>query len=84
MSHIPTSLDIKTDLRRSIMSSFSKNGFKDVNAEAFLKKAEDNLNKINLDKSVYLQVIGILKKAKDTSKFISERREDMLTASLLI
>jgi hypothetical protein len=84
MSHVPNHLDIKTDLRRSIMASFSEKGFKDANAKVFLKNAEENLKKVNLDRDIYLQVVKRLKKAKDTSNIIAKRREDILTASLLI
>lgn len=84
MSHVPNNLDIKTDLRRSIMASYSKRGFKDTNVKVFLKNAEENLKKVNLDRDVYLQVVKRLKKAKDINKVIEKRREDILTASLLI
>ena len=82
--HNPNVLDIKTDLRRAIMASFSKNGFKDANAKIFFENAERNLKKVKLDKNTYLQVVERLKKAKDTNKIIEERREDVLTASLLL
>jgi len=84
MSHTPNNLDVKTDLRRVIMSSFSENGFKNANVQVFLKKAEENLTKLNLDKNIYVQVTKRLKKAKDTNNIIEMRREDVLTASLLI
>ena len=43
MSYTPNILDIKTDLRRAVMSSFSKKGFEDANTIIFLKNAEKNL-----------------------------------------
>ena len=66
------------------MASFSEKGFKDTNARIFLENAEENLRKVKLDKSVYSQIVKRLKKAKDNSKLIEKRREDLLTASLLI
>lgn len=84
MSHIPTDLDIKTDLRRAVMASFSENRFKDINAKTFLKNAEKNLKKVNLNKSTFTEVVYRLKKAKDPKQSVEKRREDVLTASLLI
>ena len=83
-SHKATVLDIKADLRRAIMSSFSKKGFEDANTIIFLKNAEKNLKEVKMDKDIYIQVTKRLKKAKDTKKSIENRREDVLTASSLI
>jgi len=82
--HKPSTLGIKTDLRRAIMASFSKNGFKDRNAKTFLRKAETNLKEIDLDNVTYSQVILRLNKAKDPKQPVEKRREDLLTVSSLI
>ena len=84
MSYTPNILDIKTDLRRAVMSSFSKKGFEDANTIIFLKNAEKNLKEVKMDKDIYIQVTKRLKKAKDTKKSIENRREDVLTASSLV
>jgi hypothetical protein len=84
MSHKPTRLDVITDLRRSIMASFSKNGFKDQNAKTFLRKAEANLKEIKLSKNDYSQVMFRLNKAKNPEQPVEKRREDVLMASSLV
>lgn len=84
MTHIPGSLDIKTDLRRAIMASFSDNGFNSPTVKVFVANAEKNLQKIKLTKDSYAQVIKILKKARDVNNPIEKRREDLLTVSVLI
>ena len=84
MSYTPNILDIKTDLRRAVMSSFSKKGFEDANTIIFLKNAEKNLKEVKMDKDIYIQVTKRLKKARDTQKSIENRREDILTASSLV
>lgn len=40
MSHTPTNIDIKTDLRRGIMASYSKREFQDANFKIFLENAK--------------------------------------------
>ena len=84
MSHIPTRLDVITDLRRAILSSYSDGKFDNSNTKTFLEKAEKNLAVIGIKKNVYLQIIGRLKKAKDKKSSLNNRREDLLTASVLI
>ena len=84
MNYIPGRLDIKTDLRRAIMASFTKDGFDNINVKTFLENAERNLEKLKLAKNTYTQVVERLNKARDENNTISKRREDLLTASLLI
>jgi hypothetical protein len=84
MSHKPTRLDVITDLRRSIMASFSKQKFNDPNFNTFFKKAEVNLKEINLSKNTYSQVVERLKKAKDLKQPVEKRREDLLMISSLV
>lgn len=84
MSHKPNKLDIITDLRRAISASFSPLKLNDENSKVFLKKAEENLKKVNLN-SQTLKLIKIrLEKAKDPNNSIHKRREDLLTASSLL
>jgi hypothetical protein len=84
MSHKPTRLDVITDLQRSIMASFSKDGFNNVNAKCFLQKAEDNLKIINLDKEQYSQIVIRFKKAEDPKQPIEYRREDLLMVASIV
>ena len=82
--HKPTRLDVIADLRRAIYASFSKNGFKDQNFKTFLKKAETNLEALDLDRKTYSLAVMRLKKAKNLKQPIEKRREDLLMASSLI
>jgi hypothetical protein len=84
MSYKPTKLDVITDFRRSIMASFSKEGFKDMNARTFLRKAETNLKELELSKNSSSLITERLEKAKNPKQPIEKRREDLLTASSLI
>jgi hypothetical protein len=84
MNHKPTRLDVITDLRRSIMASFSTEKFNDSNFKIFFKKAEINLKKINLKKEAYNLAAERLNKAKDSKQPIEKRREDLLMTSNLI
>lgn len=86
MSHTPNELDVKTDLRRSVMASFSPKAFEDINTKTFLKKAEKNLEAIRdrVDKELYKEAEARIKKAKDPKSPIQKRREDLLTASYFI
>jgi hypothetical protein len=84
MKHKPKRLDVITDLRRSIMSSYSKNGFEDSNFKIFLGNAEANLSKIELDKNTYDLTLKRLNKAKNPKQSIEKRREDLLMASILV
>ncbi len=86
MTHIPNRLDVKTDLQRSVMASFSQNTLDDTNAKTFLNKAEQNLEflKNKIDKKAYLQAKVRIAKAKNAKNPIDKRREDLLTASCLI
>jgi hypothetical protein len=86
MSHLPNELDIKTDLRRSVMASFSPKKFADTNFVAFVNNAQKNLEllKEKVGKRKYTEVKARIVKSKDTQKPIRKRREDLLTASSLI
>lgn len=84
MNHRPNSLDIVTDLKRSIFASYSKDRFADSNAKTFLENAEANLKKISLSKNTYSQITSRLNKAKDPKRSIDKRREDILMVSSLV
>jgi hypothetical protein len=86
MSHIPDVLDIKTDLRRSVMASYSPKAFNDINAKTFLTTAEKKLEltKDKIDTQAYIQAKVRLKKSKNIKSSLIKRREDLLTASCLI
>ncbi len=86
MSHTPNELDVKTDLRRSVMAGFSSKKFTDVNFRTFIKNAQDNLEMIKekIGKRRYIEVKGRILKSKDSRKSIERRREDLLTAASLI
>lgn len=86
MSHTPNTLDIKTDIRRAVMASFSRDKFKDSNFETFIKNAQKNLELIKekIGKRKYTEVKGRIIKSKDPQNSIEKRREDLLTASSLI
>lgn len=86
MSHNPNLNDIKTDLRRSVMASFSPKKLADSNFKIFLKKAETNLEllKKNIGIEKYKLIKSRINKSKEVSNPIEKRREDLLTASSLI
>ena len=86
MSHVPNELDIKTDLRRGVMASYSSKKFADSNTITFVKNAENNLEllKDKLGEKKYFEVKTRILKSKDTKKPIEKRREDLLTAYSLI
>jgi hypothetical protein len=84
MSYAPTVLDVKTDLRRSVMASFSARKFADPNVKIFLLKAENNLKTIGMSDKKYKLILERLKKARDSRRSVENRREDLLTASVLI
>lgn len=86
MSHLPNELDIRTDLRRSVMASFSPKKFTDTNFVTFVNNAQKNLEllKEKVGKRKYTEVKARIDKSKDTLKPIEKRREDLLTASSLI
>lgn len=86
MTHIPNKLDVITDLRRCLSSSYNNDFFGDENVKVFLKRAEDNLNfiKEGLDSGTYLEVKKRIEKAKDNNNSPNKRREDLLTASCLL
>jgi len=86
MSHIPNEMDIKTDLRRGVMASFSPKAFSDANLKIFLKNAQKNLDllKNKIGNRKYTEVKERINKSGDSRKSIEKRREDLLTASSLI
>lgn len=84
MSHHITRMDIVTDLRRALSSSYSEKGFSDTNFKTFLKNAEKNLKTINLKKETLSAVSQRLGKAKNPKQSIQKRREDILTAASLL
>jgi hypothetical protein len=86
MSHIPNILDVKTDLRRSVLASYSKKQFNDVNVKTFVDNAQKNLELIkeSLGKRKYLEVKQRIAKSQNPQKSLENRREDLLTASSLI
>lgn len=86
MSHAPNELDIKTDLRRSVMASFSPKEFEDPTFKLFLVNARNNLERLKgkIGSSKYTEIKKRLSKAGDSQKTIEKRREDILTASSLI
>ena len=86
MTHTPNKLDVVTDLRRCLFSSYSDLVFDDSNVKTFLQKAENNLEKIkeSIDKKTLALVKERIKKAKDSYNLPERRREDLLIASCLL
>lgn len=86
MSHLPNEVDIKTDLRRSVMASFSPRKFADANVVTFVNNAQKNLEilKERVGKRKYTAVKARIAKSRDTEKPIEKRREDLLMASTLV
>ncbi|GEM_PF-5386475 len=76
----PTKLDAATDLRRSIYASFSKKKFDDPNFKTFFNHALEILKKIKVDKTVLQRI----QKSQDKNLEDEKRREDLLTASILL
>ena len=86
MSHVPNELDIKTDLRRGVMASYSPKKFADANTVFFINNAQKNLSllKNKIGKKKYTEVKERILKSKDATNPIEKRREDLLTAYSLI
>ncbi|OGK37528.1 MAG: hypothetical protein A2784_01815 [Candidatus Chisholmbacteria bacterium RIFCSPHIGHO2_01_FULL_48_12] len=86
MSHIANELDIKTDLIRCVMASLSPQVFEDKNFKVFFGHALKNLNLIRekMGESKFGEVMLRIKKASDGQNPINKRREDLLTAAVLI
>jgi hypothetical protein len=86
MSHLPTELDIKTDLRRSIMASYTPKKFTDNNVKIFMRNARKNLESLKekIGTKRYMEVKSRIAKAENPKNPIKKRREDLLTASVLI
>ena len=68
------------------MASFSPKKFANANTVTFVNNAQKNLEllKEKVGKRKYTEVKARIAKSKDTGKPIEKRREDLLTASLLI
>lgn len=79
-------MDIKTDLRRGVMASFSPGKFADVNVVTFVNNAQKNLEilKEKVGKRKYMAVKARIAKSEDTEMPIEKRREDLLMASTLV
>lgn len=82
----PTVNDVVVDLRRCIYASFTSQEFNDPNVTTFLDHATKLLNRLekNLDKKNFEKVKSCLGKAQSITSKLEERREDLLTASLLL
>jgi len=86
MSHTPTSSDIAADLIRCIHASYSDKGFKDENVAAFLTHAQRDLRRVKKSIPAHTRTIieTRLKKSTNTRLSPYKRREDMLTAAVLL
>jgi hypothetical protein len=78
--HRPTKLDAVTDLRRCIYASFSKDKFDDSNYKIFLAHAIKILKNMQVNKMALVR----LEKSQDESLDDNKRREDLLTAAILL
>lgn len=86
MSHKPTALDASTDLRRSIYSSFSKKSLDSKSSKFFIANAEHIIksNRDKIDKTRLLIVKNLIREAKNDELKNNERRENLLTAAILL
>ncbi len=86
MNHRPNELDVKTDLRRCVMASFAPENFEDKNFKTFLSCAQKNLDLIRqkIGERKFRQVIIRMQNASNRQNPIEKRREDLLTAGILI
>lgn len=86
MSHIPNELDIKTDLTRCVMASLSPQAFEDKNFKTFLAGAQNKLElmKERIGEAKFKRVMIRIDKALDGENTVEKRREDLLTAAVLI
>lgn len=86
MSHFPTSADIATDLRRCVYASLSPKKFSDETYLEFYHHAQKiylALRK-SINPTLRKEVNKRLKKTQNSQNPDSERREDLLTASILL
>lgn len=86
MTHSPTLLDVAADLRRCIYASFDNDEFNSKNFLIFWENAQKILASLQnqLDNSTKTSIKKLLSKAQN-SEFTSERRrEDILTAAILL
>jgi hypothetical protein len=86
MSRKPTNLDIAADLRRCIYASYSKDRFQDKNVSVFLLHALRDLKraKSTFDKKQYKNIMKCIRKSRQESLPDHKRRENLLTAAILI
>ena len=80
MTYQPTKLDVVTDLRRCIYASYSEKKFSDPNFKTFF----DHAMKILKNKKIDNEIIKRLKKSQNEKLDENKRREDLLTASILL
>lgn len=86
MSHVVNRFDVKTDLRRAFMSSFSPKKFEDKNVAVFIDHAVKNMDLIKEkcgDRN-FNKAKERIHKSLDKNMPLKKRREDLLTASVLI
>ena len=84
MSHEPSALDVKTDIQRCILASYSAKGFEDSNYKYFLRKAEDVLKRIDLNAEKRDLIYSQFKKAMNYRQAPEKRREDLLMVASLV
>ena len=86
MSHVPTSLDVSTDLIRCIYASMTPEKFDDPMFKVFLNHANQLLVgiKSEIPRNNLENIEKCLARAGDPKKSMEHRREDLLTASVLL
>jgi hypothetical protein len=84
MSHKPTVLDAKSDIIRSITSTFSKDGLKDKNYRYFLKSALSTIERLDLDQKKKELLTKQINKSVRNKKDINKVREDLLLITSFI
>lgn len=86
LTHTPTLLDAAADLKRCIYASFSDQGFRDPNVITFLSHAHKVIDswEAQLDAKLLAQIRMRLQKAQSPELSDKKRREDLLTAALLL
>lgn len=86
MNHQPTSLDLAADLRRCLYLSLSQEGFTDQNFLTFFHHALQVFSQIKnqIDPSLLSLLQKLLRRSQNSQLSLQKRREDLLTASLLL
>ena len=86
MKHKPGRLDIKTDLRRSVMASYSPKKLDDENVLVFVNNARKNLRllKGELGSKKFNEISERISKYEKKNLSVEKRRENLLTASSLV